>query len=124
MVVSQKPQVTKFPCPICQDGNGKANYTEFSLERHLLNFHKRVDASDLTDRWVSRLLYEFLISPPDSPASAGTSPFFTIPQQTAGVSCRAPASAGIFVPKECQDDVCDRCLIQIDECPLAWGRGE
>lgn len=49
---------TKFPCPICKDGKGTPKFTELSLERHLDSFHRRVDASDLTDCWVSRKLRE------------------------------------------------------------------
>ena len=48
----------KFQCPVCKDGEGKANFTELSLERHLDRFHKRVDASGLTDKWVSNKLWE------------------------------------------------------------------
>ena len=48
----------KFQCPICKDGEGKAKFTELSLERHLDQFHKRVDASELTDKWVSSKLWE------------------------------------------------------------------
>ena len=52
----------KFSCPICLNGEGKEKFTELSLEKHLDQFHKRVDASDLTDKWVSRKLHDAYIS--------------------------------------------------------------
>ena len=48
----------KFACPVCKDGKGKQRYSELSLEKHLDSFHKRVDAAELTDRYVSRTLQE------------------------------------------------------------------
>lgn len=48
----------RFACPICKDGEGKARYTELGLLRHLRDFHKRCDADELTDRWVSNQLFE------------------------------------------------------------------
>jgi len=51
--------ITKFPCPICRNGEGVERYTELGLERHLALWHKRVDSSDLTDKWVSNRLAQY-----------------------------------------------------------------